>query len=278
MARFFRNLVENFREYITLITLLIISLFLISLNNKPGIENFRSYAFGTFAYVTSGVDSFLSLFKPQEEIIQLKKENARLMLELNKLRNYALENSDLRDLLSLADTSAYPLLSASIISKLPSTLDGNYVINRGLSDSVQSGMPVINDKGLIGVIINTAIDFSIVRNLQNAKLNVAVTNQRSGIEGILSWDGKRLVIKHIPTTFDMKVGDRIETSEFSTIFPPSIPVGVIEEKETEVSGMLSNIFVKPYVDILAIKHLFVLQVIENEQVDSLKMNLMQRGR
>lgn len=278
MARIFRNLLENFREYITLITLLIISLFLISLNNKPGIENFRAYAFGTFAYVSSGVDSFLSLFKPQEELIQLKKENARLMLELNKLRNYALENSDLRDLLSLSDTSAYLLISASIISKLPSTLDGNYIINRGLSDSVRSGMPVINDKGLIGMIINTAKDFSVVRNLQNAKLNIAVTNQRSGVDGILSWDGQRLVIKHIPTTFDMQVGDRIEISEFSSIFPPSIPIGVIEEKETEVSGLLSNIHVNPYADILTVKHLFVLQVIESEQVDSLKMNLMQRGR
>ncbi|MDZ7765493.1 MAG: rod shape-determining protein MreC [Melioribacteraceae bacterium] len=278
MVRFFRNLLENFREYITLITLLIISLFLISLNNKPGIENFRSYAFGTFAYVTSGIDSFLGLFKPEEEIIQLKKENARLMLELNKLRNHALENSDLRRLLALSDTSDYPLLTASIISKLPSTLDGNYIINRGDSDNVQNGMPVINDKGLIGIIINTAKNFSIVRTLQNAKLNIAVTNQRSGVDGILSWDGQRLVIKHIPTTFDMRLGDRIETSEFSSIFPPSIPVGVIEEKETEVSGLLSNIFVNPYADIPSIQYLFVLQVLESKQVDSLKMSLMQRDK
>jgi rod shape-determining protein MreC len=76
----------------------------------------------------------------------------------------------------------------------------------------------------------------------------------------------------------MKIGDRIETSEFSTIFPPSIPIGIIEEKETEVSGLLSNIYVKPYADIRTVEHLFVLQVEESEQVDSLKMSLMQKER
>ncbi len=275
MRKIFRNLVENFSEYITLITLLIISLFLISLNNKPGIESFRSYAFGTFAYVSSAVDSFIDIFSPEEELIKMKKENAELMLEVNKLRDHALENSELRELLSLSDSASYPLIAADVISKLTSNLQGNFIINVGENDSVKIGMPVITDKGLVGIVKSISGDFSIVRTLESANLHIAISNQRSKINGILNWDGNRLVIRHIPTTFDMKVGDRVETSDFSTIFPPSIPVGVIEEKETEVSGLLSNIYVKPYVEILTVENLFVMQLIENEQVDSLKMNLLQ---
>ena len=109
-------------------------------------------------------------------------------------------------------------------------------------------------------------------------MNIAVDNQRSGIDGILSWNGQRLIIKHIPTTFDMKIGDRIETSDFSTIFPPSIPVGVIEEKETEVSGLLSNVYVKPFADIQTVEFLFVMKIIENEQIDSLHTNLIHKER
>lgn len=278
MGKFFRNLVENFREYITLAALLIISLFLLSLNDKPGIQKFRSYAFGTFAYVSSAVDSFTGLFQPTDELVKLQKENARLMLEVNKIRNYALENEELRNLLSLKDTSNYPLIAADIISKLTSNIDGNFIINIGESDSVNVGMPVINHEGLVGIIISRSDEFSIVRTLENTKLNLAVSNQRSKINGILSWNGQRLVIKFIPTTFDMKIGDRIETSDFSTILPPSIPIGIIEEKETEVSGLLSNIFVKPFADVNTIENIFVMQVEKNEQIDSLELNLLRRLR
>ena len=159
MLKIVRNLFENFREYITLITLLIISLFLISLNNKPGIEKFRAYAFGSFAYLTSFVDGAMDVFSPNEELQILKKENAELMLEVNKLRNYALENKELRDLLSLQDTTSYPLVTANVISKLTSSIEGNFIINVGASDSIFSGMPVINDKGLIGLVVNSSKDF-----------------------------------------------------------------------------------------------------------------------
>lgn len=276
MQKFFRNLIENFREYITLIALLLISLFLLSLNNKPGIEHFRSVSFGMFAYVTSAVHSATSIFTDDEEINELKLANAELMLEVNKLRNYALQNSHLRRMLELKDTTTYSLIAADVISKLTSKIEGNFIVNAGKDEGVEIGMPVIDEVGLVGIVIDAADNFSSVRTLENVKLNVAVTNQRSNINGILSWNGQRHVIKNIPTTYDMKVGDRIETSSFSTILPPSIPVGVIEEKDTEVSGLLSNIYVKPFSDIKSVENLFVVKLIENVQIDSLEINLLKK--
>lgn len=276
MQKFFRNLIENFREYITLIALLLVSLFLLSINNKPGVERFRAISFGMFAYVTSGVNSVTEIFSDDEEIRRLELENAELMLQVNKLRNHALQNSHLREMLGLRDTTTYSLVAADIISKLTSKVEGNYIINIGLEDSVSKGMPVINERGLIGLVVDVSDNFSSVRTLENTKLNIAVTNQRSNINGILTWNGQRHVIKNIPTTFDMKIGDRIETSAFSTILPPTIPIGVIEEKETEVSGLLSNIYVKPFADVKSVENLFVVKMINDVQIDSLSINLMKR--
>lgn len=278
MQKFFRNLIENFREYITLIALLLISLFLLSINNKPGIAHFRSVSFGMFAYVSSAVHSFTNIFSDDDEIEKLKLANAELMLEVNKLRNYALQNSHLRDMLNMKDTTTYSLIAADVISKLTSKVEGNYIVNAGKDDGVLTGMPVINEMGLIGVIIDVSQNFSSVRTLENINLNIAVTNQRSNIDGILSWNGQRHVIKNIPTTFDMKVGDRIETSTFSTILPPSIPIGVIEEKETEVSGLLSSIYVKPFADVKSVENLFVVKVVKDVQIDSLEINLFMRQK
>lgn len=274
MQNFFKKLIENFKEYITLVVLLLISLFLLSVNNKPGVEGFRSVSFGMFAYITSAVHSVTSIFSDNEEVEKLKLVNAELMLEVNKLRNYALQNSNLRKMLELKDTSYYTLISADVISRLTSKIEGNFIINIGKKNGVDIGMPVINELGLVGIVINASNNFSSVRTLENVKLNVAVTNQRSKINGILSWNGQKHVIKNIPTTFDMDIGDRIETSEFSTILPPSIPVGVIAEKETEVSGLLSNIFVKTFADAKNTQNLFVVKIIKESQIDSLETNLL----
>lgn len=278
MQKFFRKFVHNFKEYITLVVLLLISLFLLSINNKPGVERFRSISFGMFAYVTSTVHSITNIFKDNSEIAKLRLENAELMLEVNKLRNYALHNEHLREMLAMKDTVTYNLIAADVISKLTSKIEGNFIINVGSKNGVEIGMPVINEQGLLGLIINTASEFSSVRTLENISLNVAVTNQRTGINGILGWNGQKHVIKNIPTTFDMQVGDRIETSEFSTILPPAIPVGIISGKETEVSGLLSYIYVKPFADVKAVTNLFVVQVVKNTQIDSLETNLLKRLR
>jgi len=278
MQKFFRNLIENFREYITLVALLLVSLFLLSINNKPGIAHFRSVSFGTFAYVTSAIHSVTNIFSDDDEIEKLKLANAELMLEVNKLRNYALQNSELRQLLAMKDTTTYKLIAADVITKLTSKIEGNFIINVGMNDSVSIGMPVINEMGLIGAIIDVSDNYSSVRTLENVKLNIAVTNQRSNINGILSWNGQRHVIKNIPTTFDMKVGDRIETSSFSTILPPSIPIGVIEEKETEVSGLLSNIYIKPFADIKSVENVFIVKLVKDAQIDSLEINLLMRQK
>lgn len=276
MQKFFRKLLANFKEYITLVVLLLISLFLLSINNKQGIEHFRAISFGTFAYVTSTVHSITKIFKDDSETAKLRLENAELMLEVNKLRNHALQYEHLRKMLDMKDTLTYNLLAADVISKLTSKIEGNFIINVGSKHGVEVGMPVINEQGLVGLVIGVAANFSSVRTLENISLNAAVTNQRSGINGILSWNGQRHVIKNIPTTFDMQIGDRIETSEFSTILPPAIPVGIIVEKETEVSGLLSYIYVKPFADVKSIKNLFVVRFVKNIQIDTLETNLLKR--
>ena len=73
MLKFLTRLWDNFKEYIILVVLLVISLFLIPLNQKPAIKNVRAVAFGTFAAVTSVVSDIFSTSS-------LKNENQRFIL------------------------------------------------------------------------------------------------------------------------------------------------------------------------------------------------------
>ena len=126
------------------------------------------------------------------------------------------------------------------------------------------------------MVTDISNDFSVVRTLQNSNLKLAVKDQRSNINGVISWDGIQLLIKNIPVTSDIMQGDRIVTSEFSTIVPPEIPVGIVSNKSNTVSGLLSRVTVQPFVEFDQIKNVFVLQLVQSSQIDSLELNLLRK--
>ncbi len=274
MIDIFRRFILNFKEYIVVISLLLISLSIFPLNEQTGVKNFRSIAFGSFALFSSVVTDIENLFQDEDEVLRLKKMNAELMLEINMLREYGLENYQLKELNEFKRNEKFELIPGTVISRLTTRYDGNLVINAGLNDSVATGMPVVTAKGFLGIVMNVTPSYSLVRTFTNNNLKIAVQDQRSRVNGILSWNGTELEIKNIPTTDDVEVGDRIITSEFSTIVPPTIPIGIISHKETEISGLLSKLVVQAFADIDKVKHLFIVKIIPSKEVDELELNLI----
>ena len=273
MASIANKIWYGFKEYIVLVFLLLICLILLSLSNKPPVKKVKTFAFGSFAVLTSSFSKIISPFQNSIENNRLRELNARLMLEVNKLREDGVENKELKKMLALKDSSSFPLIPAKVVSKYSSASQGNIIINVGRNEKIKYGMPVINDKGLVGIVINTANDFSIVRTLLNSEQKLAVKDQRSRFDGVLEWNGANLFIKNIPKSYDMEVGDVIETSDFSTKFPPSIPLGIIAGSTTDKTGLLNNILVKPYVDFVRIENVFVIGFVPSTQKNNLELNL-----
>lgn len=274
MVDFFKRIILAIREYLILIVLLLISLSLISQNDTPALQKVKSFGFINVAVINSVINHMNFFSGDSDEIEALRKRNAQLMLSVNKLREYAIENKEIKSMLGLKDTSTAELVSSKIISKHFGNISGNVILDKGLSDSLKVGMPVINQFGLVGIVYKTSDDFSLVRTLRNARLNIAVECQRSGVQGILSWQAEKLVMKNIPTTYDVKVGDRIITSDFSTLFPPSIPIGVVAEKESNISGLVSDIVIQPYVDLDQIRNLFVMKLVMSKELKNFELNLL----
>jgi rod shape-determining protein MreC len=274
MLKFLSRLVYKYREYILLTFLLVISLSLLSSNDKPLAKHLKIFAIGNFSIFNEISTKVISIFHQDDSIPQLKEENAKLMLELNRIRKTGAENTELRSMLSLNDTSKYPLIPARVVSKLITVSQGNFIINRGAKDEITKGMPVLNQNGLIGLISDVSENYSTIKTLFNSNLSIAITIQRTNVSGILTFDGANLIIKNIPSTYDIQVGDRIETSEFSSIFPPSVPVGVVLKKETINLGLLHRLTVQPLADIAGVNDLFVMKIVPSKQINQLEMNLL----
>ena len=268
MFRFFNRLWSSFREYIVLIVLVIISFISLSLNQKPEVKNVRALAFGSFAVVTSVVSDVVNITKVKSENRKLREVNAELMLEVNKLREYGIQNEELKNLLKLKDSVNYPLIPAEIVSKSFSKIQGTIIVNAGGKNGVKPGMPVINDQGLIGIVYNVSDDYSIARTLRNFDMKITVKDQRSRIDGIMKWDGESLVIINVPKTYDVEPGDRIITSDLSSIVPIPLPVK---------TGIFNEVKVKPFVDFVRTENVFIIGMVESKQINNLELNFYNRN-
>lgn len=276
MIRFFISLWENFKEYIVLVILLIVSLILLSQNNSQGIQKVRSIAFGTFASVTSIFTDVFNISNLKTENENLRRTNAEMMLHLSKLREYAIVNEDLKGLLALKDSSKFPLIPATIVSKSLTKSQGTITLNVGKNDSVKVGMPVITDKGLVGIIYSISDNYSIARTLTNVDLKVTVKSERTGENAVMKWNGEWLVMVNVPKTFDLKKGDRIVTSEISSIIPFPLPVGLVYEIGNVDQGIFNEIRVHPFVDFQKIENVFVLGIVKSKEIDDLQFNLLSK--
>jgi rod shape-determining protein MreC len=276
MLRSLSNLWENFKEYIVLVVLIIVSLVTLSLNQKPAAKKVKSLAFGSFATFTSVISDVFNIAGVRTENEKLRKSNAELMLQVSELRKYGIENAELKQLLALRDTSKYPLIPATIISKSLSRSQNTFTLNVGKNNGLKPGMPVINDQGLVGVVNSTSDDYSIVQTLRNVDLKLTVKDERSGVEGIMKWNGSELVIIDIPKTYDIQPGDRIVTSPTSSIVDVRIPIGIALGLSKIETGIFNEVKVKTYADFIRAEHVFVISIVESKEKNGLELNFYNR--
>ncbi|MGA7722716.1 MAG: rod shape-determining protein MreC [Ignavibacteriaceae bacterium] len=277
MFRPFSNIWENFKEYIVLVVLIIICLFTLSINQKPAAKKVKSLAFGSFAAFSSVISDIFDFAGVRSENEKLRKFNAELMLQVSELRKFGIENSELKQLLSLKDSSNFPLIPATIISKSLSRSQNTITLNVGKNDGLKPGMPVINDQGLVGVVSSISDDFAIVQTLKNVELKLTVKDERSGVEGIMKWNGSELVMVDIPKTYDIQPGDRIVTSQLSSIVDVPVPIGMALGLSKVETGIFNEAKIKPYADFIKAEHVFVISIVESKQKNGLELNFFNRN-
>ncbi len=264
MKRFALFLLQ-IKEYIILSFLVIVSLFLIFSNDNSQIRFFRAVAITTLGTFQSGLSVIPNVFEIENENKFLRESNIRLSVELAALKEIKIENQRLKKLLNFKSVFPYSLISAKIVNKSLIQSRNTLTINVGESEGVKVGMPVITDDGLVGRVISTSNGYSIVQIILNKDLKISVKNQRSRVDGILSFDGtSNLTVMNVRKNADVNEGDIFVTSDYSSNFPSGIPVGIVSE-----SGNLDNLFKKiiltPLVNFELLEEVFVLQILPDKE-------------
>ena len=161
----------------------------------------------------------------QKEVI-LNSSNQESLIKLNLLKK---DNIRLREILNLQQSSKSDIISAAVISRKTGSWWRQIILNKGSKDGVEIGSVVIGPGGLLGRVKSTSFLTSSVRLLTSPESKVGVWVDRIQINGLLigSGDDAPNLILYSKDA-DIKVGDFVSSSPASTLFPPNIPIGIVQ--------------------------------------------------
>lgn len=132
------------------------------------------------------------------------------------------------------------LIPARVTTNSVMRRDNLMTINVGEADGVRPEMGVVSGTGIVGIVYLTSPHYSIVMPLLNSHSNISCRLRGSQYFGCLRWDGRSPLfasLDDIPRHARFKVGDIVETSGFSAVFPPGLFIGKVDKIENSDDGL-----------------------------------------
>ena len=172
-------------------------------------------------------DGFASREALLEENRQLRNDLLLASARLTRLRNAAIDNAQLRDLLGVVERGGLDVQLAPILDIDLEPSRQRLVLAAGSGDGVVRGQAVIDAGGLLGQVIEVTPMQSTVLLLTDPDHAVPVMIARNGVRLIAYGRGDRLELRDVPMNRDVQVGDALITSGLGGRFPAGFPVATI---------------------------------------------------
>ena len=207
---------------------------------------------------------------------QLTEENVDLQQELDVLRHQLTslqKDSSYTERILAQQTSDMQLIPAQVISNSVRKKDNFITINKGSGDGVKNEMGVISGTGVVGIVCKTSSHYALVLPVLNSKSSISCRLRGTEYFGYLKWQGGnplQAYIDDIPRHARFKVGDVVETSGFSTVFPSGIFVGRVAQIHDSADGLAYQLEVQLATDLANIRDVAVVAQGNREELDDLQ--------
>lgn len=167
----------------------------------------------------------------QSENESLRQENLLLHSRLEKLHSLEADNRRLKRLLGQSEQIAENVLLAELVEVSLEPYTQQISLNKGSSDDVYVGQPVINGDGVIGQVVHTSQFQSTVTLLTDPGSAIPVMVMRNGLRGVLFGTGVRnkLALPYMTADADIRIGDLLISSGMGGRFPTGYPVATVTE-------------------------------------------------
>ena len=226
------------QQRFSLIALILFSIFIIVLGkyNFKGI-NFLKLSIKEVVYRTTFIVSVpenfvISSYQTINDHFSLYSNYKNLKKDYESLKATKLnadflksENEALKSKIDDVSTQSSELLAKVIIDKKSPFLR-SVIVNRGSKDNVILGMAVLDEKFLVGKVVEVNYSTSRVLLLSDLNSKIPVSIEPNGVQSILSGSGSSYgEIQYLKEDYELENDAEIFTSGSGGIFRSGIPIG-----------------------------------------------------
>jgi rod shape-determining protein MreC len=206
---------------------------------------------------------------------RLKKTNDDLAKENEELRNKLFSNFERPDTTqkliqdsvpfdTLGHFRKYMYRGAKVVNNTVSLPNNTLTIARGEKQGIQKNMGVIGPTGVVGVVINTSSNYSVVMSLLHRQSKVYASLKKTGETGYVFWEGTSplyITLKNIPKSAQVAKGDSVVTSQYASYrFPQGILIGTVMDIVDDKTSSFYVLRLKPATNFFNVQYV---EVVEN---------------
>ena len=204
---------------------------------------------------------------------QRSEEAARTKLALQSLRSnqveqLQLENSRLRKLFELRERVAVSGVAAEVLYDAADPYTRKIIIDKGLTQGIQAGSPVIDESGVLGQVTRVHPLISEVTLIIDREHAIPVLNARTGARSVAYGDptqhGGALELRFMAGNADVQPGDLLTTSGVDGVYPPGLPVAIISRIERRAESAFAKIYCTPQALVSAARHVMIVKPVSSQ--------------
>ena len=134
------------------------------------------------------------------------------------------------------------------------------VVDKGLTQGVKSGMPVIDGAGVVGQVTNVGTFTSEVTLVTEKDQSVPVMLVRNGLRAVAVGSGKdgSIDVPFMPVSADIQNGDTFVTSGIDGTYPPGLVVAQVTSVEKNAAYVFAKIVARPVAGVENHRYVMVL--------------------
>ncbi|MEY4135121.1 MAG: rod shape-determining protein MreC [Saprospiraceae bacterium] len=236
--------------------------------------------FASSASVVSG--AVLQTKSQFSSFIGMKKEIAALQQRIATLENqrpnaFYYDQNRTDTAFTKIDTTGlkqmYVFTPANIINNSITGKQNMMTINRGKKHGVLPPMAVISHNGVIGIVRHSTDHFASVMSALNTNTRISASVRGKSYFGSLIWKGqdpRYLHLVDVPKHNIVNIGDTIETSGFSNLFPKGVPIGTVANFKVGPGESNQQIQVRLLTDFSTVRQVLVVKNLFYEELKALQ--------
>jgi len=280
-----RNLIQIFLKYNNFFFFLFLELIcglIIVQNNRlhrTSFLNSSNYIVGNIYSSFKAVTDYFHLKQVNDSLLA---ENALLHLQLRS--SYYNESGEVKLIKAptlLTDkarviSGLYIYVPAKVVNNSVHRMHNYITLNKGREDGIESMMGVIGPNGVVGIVKDVSDHFCSVISLLHINVSVSASLRKSNYIGISTWEGsdpRTAKLKDISKHIDLSVGDTVETSGYSNIFPPNVMIGTISHFKLQEGNNFYDIDFRLSTRFEYLDYVYVVNDLMKEEREKLELTI-----